>query len=80
MSQDNYAQIACHCDQIYDEEDCKERCLQPRVAGDPQEDKFSHFSHCRMILFLHIIHRGNLRKAQNHYVVYLRYYLLKDYA
>lgn len=40
MGQENHAQISHHCDQVYDQEDSKERHLQHRVIGDPHENKF----------------------------------------
>lgn len=60
MGQDNHAQIAQRCDQVYDQEDSEERCLQPRVVCDPHENKFSHLAHSSMIVFFHVVLLGNL--------------------
>lgn len=56
----NHAQISQHCDTEYDQDDSKERHQQPGVFGDPHENKCSHLWCYSMIVFLHMVHLGNL--------------------
>jgi hypothetical protein len=51
MGQDNHTQISCHCDQVDDQEDSKERRLQLRTVCDPRKNKLSHLVHGTMMCF-----------------------------